>query len=77
MHFVSQIQDFSDRVAAERAVREREHYLSTMLDNVVNAIVTIDEQGRIETFNHAAEAIFGYRQPEAVSYTHLTLPTKA
>ena len=64
VHFVSQIQDFSDRVAAERAVREREHYLSTLLDNVVDAIVTIDEQGRIETFNHAAEAIFGYRQPE-------------
>lgn len=59
VHFVSQIQDFSDRVAAER-----EHYLSTLLDNVVDAIVTIDEQGRIETFNHAAEAIFGYRQPE-------------
>ena len=64
VHFVLQIQDFSDRVAAERAVREREHYLSTLLDNVVDAIVTIDEQGRIETFNHAAEAIFGYRQSE-------------
>jgi len=64
VHFVSQIQDFSDRVAAERAVREREHYLSTLLDNVVDAIVTIDEQGRIETFNRAAEAIFGYRQSE-------------
>ncbi|PKM33834.1 MAG: histidine kinase [Gammaproteobacteria bacterium HGW-Gammaproteobacteria-12] len=64
VHFVAQIQDFSDRVAAERAVREREHYLRTLLDNVVDAIVTIDEQGRIETFNHAAEAIFGYRQSE-------------
>ncbi|SFW62944.1 PAS domain S-box-containing protein [Pseudomonas sp. NFACC19-2] len=64
VHFVLQIQDFSDRVAAERAVREREHYLRTLLDNVVDAIVTIDEQGRIETFNHAAEAIFGYRQSE-------------
>nr|WP_313403263.1 PAS domain S-box protein [Pseudomonas sp.] len=64
VHFVSQIQDFSDRVAAERAVREREHYLSTLLDNVVDAIVSIDEQGRIETFNHAAEKIFGYLQAE-------------
>ncbi|MEO9331034.1 MAG: PAS domain S-box protein [Pseudomonas sp.] len=64
VHFVSQIQDFSDRVVAERAVREREHYLSTLLDNVVDAIVTIDEQGHIETFNHAAEAIFGYQQQQ-------------
>jgi PAS domain S-box-containing protein len=68
VHFVSQIQDFSDRVAAERAVREREHYLSTLLDNVLDAIVTIDEQGRIETFNHAAEAIFGYRQSEVAGH---------
>ena len=67
VHFVSQVQDFSDRVAAERSVREREHYLRTLLDNVVDAIVTIDEQGRIETFNHAAEAIFGYRQHEVAN----------
>ncbi|MDH1731651.1 PAS domain S-box protein [Pseudomonas chengduensis] len=64
VHFVAQIQDFSDRVAAERAVREREHYLRTLLDNVIDAIVTIDEAGRIETFNHAAEHIFGYRHAE-------------
>lgn len=64
VHFVLQIQDFSDRVAVERAVREREHYLSTLLDNVIDAIVTIDERGHIETFNHAAEQIFGYSQHE-------------
>jgi PAS domain S-box-containing protein len=64
VHFVTQIQDFSDRVAAERAVREREHYLRTLLDNVIDAIVTIDETGHIETFNHAAEQIFGYRHAE-------------
>lgn len=68
VHFVSQVQDFSDRVAAERAVREREHYLSTLLDNVVDAIVSIDEQGRIETFNHAAEKIFGYLQDEVAGH---------
>ena len=60
VHFVSQIQDFSDRVAAERAVREREHYLRTLLDNVLDAIVTIDRLGYIETFNRAAERLFGY-----------------
>lgn len=68
VHFVAQVQDFSDRVAAERAVREREHYLSTLLDNVVDAIVTIDERGMIETFNHAAERIFGYKQVEMAGH---------
>jgi len=64
LHFVSQIQDFSERVEAERAIREREDYLRTLLDNVLDAIVSIDEYGRIETFNPAAEHIFGYRLDE-------------
>ncbi|UTW06122.1 PAS domain S-box protein [Pseudomonas benzenivorans] len=60
VHFVSQIQDFSERIAAERALREREDYLRTLLENVLDAIVTIDQFGRIETFNRAAEQLFGY-----------------
>ncbi|WP_439860197.1 PAS domain S-box protein [Pseudomonas sp. MBLB4136] len=60
LHFVSQVQDFSARIAAERAIREREDYLRTLLENVLDAIVTIDQQGRIETFNRAAEQLFGY-----------------
>jgi PAS domain S-box-containing protein len=64
VHFVVQIQDFSERVEAERAIREREDYLRTLLDNVLDAIVTIDQQGNIETFNHAAERIFGYSLAE-------------
>ena len=66
VHFVAQIQDFSERVAAERAIREREHYLHTLLDNVLDAIITIDERGCIETFNHAAEKIFGYSLSQVV-----------
>ena len=72
VHFISQIQDFSERVAAERAVREREHYLHTLLDNVLDnvldAIVTIDELGCIETFNHAAEEVFGYSLAQVVGH---------
>jgi PAS domain S-box-containing protein len=60
VHFVAQIQDFSERVTAERAMRESEHYLRTVLDNILDAIITIDEQGCIETFNHAAEKLFDY-----------------
>lgn len=64
VHFVVQIQDFSERIASEMAIREREDYLSTLLDNVLDAIITIDQQGYIETFNHAAERIFGYSHLE-------------
>ncbi|WP_339080459.1 PAS domain S-box protein [Pseudomonas sp. TMP9] len=66
VHFVSQIQDFSERIANEMAIREREDYLRTLLDNVLDAIITIDQQGNIETFNRAAERIFGYSHQEIV-----------
>ncbi|PKQ39652.1 histidine kinase [Pseudomonas sp. YY-1] len=73
VHLVAQIQDFSDRVAAERAIREREHYLRTLLDNVIDAIVTLDDEGHIETFNHAAERIFAYSQAEVAGRDIATL----
>lgn len=68
LHFVSQMQNFSARIKAERLLREREEYLSTLLDNVIDAIITVDEHGLIETFNPAAEHIFGYEQAEVIGY---------
>lgn len=45
---------------------ERERYLRMLIDNVIDAIVIIDEHGLVESFNHAAERIFGYRSDEIV-----------
>lgn len=58
---------FLDRTpirAAENALREREAYLGAILNNYLYGIVSTDEQGRIESFNAAAERIFGYRAEE-------------
>ena len=53
--------DITERKHAEEAVRERETRIAAILDTAVDGIITINEKGSIETFNPAAEKIFGYR----------------
>ena len=53
--------DITERKQAEEAVRERETRIAAILDTAVDGIITINELGCIETFNPAAEKIFGYR----------------
>lgn len=60
LYFVSHIQDLTARHEAKERLREREQQLRTIVDAVVDAIITIDAQGHIERFNHAAEELFGY-----------------
>ena len=42
------------------------HDIQALLDVAVDAIIIIDHRGVIETFNHAAEKLFGYPAAEAV-----------
>lgn len=45
---------------------ENEQRLAAILDNILEAVVTSDFAGNIQTFNRAAEQIFGYRQEEVL-----------
>ena len=47
-----------------RIIREKEVHLRAILDNAIDAIITIDERGIIQSFNPAAEKIFGYTPSE-------------
>ena len=61
---VARLQTFQGSL--ESRIAERTNELQIILDNVVDGIVTIDEQGIILTFNRAAETIFGYEGKEVI-----------
>lgn len=52
--------------AAEEALRESEAKARAILSTTVDGIITINEAGCIESFNTAAEAIFGYAAEEVI-----------
>jgi diguanylate cyclase (GGDEF)-like protein/PAS domain S-box-containing protein len=63
---VRSMQLMSDEAQAlTREIREQTaSHLQAILDNVKDAIVTVDDAGHIETFNPTGERIFGYAQAE-------------
>jgi len=38
--------------------------IKAVVENMVDALITIDQEGRIESFNHSAEKMFGYKATE-------------
>jgi two-component system, cell cycle sensor histidine kinase and response regulator CckA len=57
-------QDISERRAAERELTERNAYLRALTQNHPLAIVTVDEERRVQMCNPAFEKLFGYRLDE-------------
>lgn len=51
---------------AETDVRSHEAQLRGLVETAVDGIITADEQGRIQSFNKAAEDIFGYAADEVM-----------
>ncbi len=64
--FTKIARDITERKQAEEAVREAAVRLKAIVETAVDGIITIDEQGIIESMNPAAERIFGYTHEEAV-----------
>ncbi len=58
--------EVAHRAAAEAALSQSEAHLRAVLDNVAEGILTVDEFGRIETCNPAAEQVFGYPAAQVI-----------
>ena len=50
----------------QNQVHARETRLASILDNASEGIITVNDHGVIETFNNAAESLFGYRAEEMI-----------
>ena len=58
------IRDVTEETATDQAIQAREQHLQSILATVPDAMIIIDEQGRITSFSAAAEKLFGYSEAE-------------
>lgn len=59
-------QDITERKQAETILREQAEHTRAIVDNMVDGVIAIDQQGIIASFNLAAERLFGRRAEEVV-----------
>lgn len=70
------LRDITARKSAEDALRENEARIRGILESTVDGIITIHENGRIESFNAAAARIFGYAPEEVIGKSiNILMPT--
>jgi PAS domain S-box-containing protein len=58
------IHDVTSRKLAEAALQEGEARMRAVFETAIDAIITIDDRGRLERLNPAAERMFGYAEAE-------------
>jgi PAS domain S-box-containing protein len=64
--FTKIARDITERKHAEEAVREAAVRLKAIVDTAVDGIITIGEDGTVDSMNFAAERIFGFARDEVV-----------
>jgi PAS domain S-box-containing protein len=71
--FTGMLHDLTARVRLEQQLRASESRWRSIIGSAVDGIVVIDQYGRIEAFNPAAERLFGYSEQEVVGQNVNTL----
>jgi len=70
--------DISELKAREHALRDSEAEKAGILEAALDAVITVDGQGRILDFNAAAQRLFGWRAEEVVgrALTKIVVPAR-
>ncbi|HEY2113031.1 MAG TPA: PAS domain S-box protein [Dongiaceae bacterium] len=63
---VGSLRDITDRMEAQAQLVESEARARAVVETAFDAIVTVDEEGRIVEFNAAASRIFGHSREEVI-----------
>jgi PAS domain S-box-containing protein len=64
--FTGIVRDITARKNYEKRIQESEERLRSILENAVDGIITINDSGLLESFNPAAESLFGYSAGEII-----------
>lgn len=70
LNMLGVVQDITDRKLAELKILEKQKRLvifNHIIENVADAVITIDALGTISSFNPAAEKLFGYSFSEIIN----------
>ena len=64
--FIGSLNDVTAHKAAEQEIKDSATRLQTVFDTVLDGLITIDSHAIIQSFNLAAERIFGYKAEEVI-----------
>lgn len=66
--FVGIVRDVTGRKDAENKIKDEAARLHAIMNTVLDGLITIDSQGRIQGFNQAAVRIFGYAPDDVIGH---------
>lgn len=72
------VRDITKQRRAEAELLDREERYRAIVETAADGIIVVNAKGIIQSFNHAAEAMFGYESGDAIGYpVGMLLPDQA